>query len=78
MDELLAAIPEPYRTHAITALAIMGALGPVLAALRPLLNRVPPGPARRWLEAVDLLAHVVAGNSRSLAARTTLPPKDKK
>ena len=75
MDEVLAAIPEPYRSHAVLALAVMGALGPLLAALRPLLNKVPPGPLRCWLEALDMVAHVVAGNSKPLSARTTLPPK---
>ncbi len=75
MDELLSAIPETYRAHVVTMLAVMGALGPVLAALRPWLNKLPPGPLRRWVEALDYVLHLAAGNSRSLAARATLPPK---
>jgi hypothetical protein len=71
LNTLLAFVPEQHRPLVEHAMALLYALGPVLVLLRPLLNKLPAGTWVRWaFEWVDKLLHVLAANSKPLAART--------
>lgn len=81
LDELengvLFLVPDEYKPTAKALFALLWQLGLFLSVVRPLLNRlVTGGPARTWLDALDLLLDKIAGNSKPLAKR--VPPRDKR
>jgi len=77
INTLLALVPEQHRAWVEALMALLYALGLFLAAVRPLLARVPAGGARWWVDAVDIALHVAAGNSKPTASRPAPLPKAK-
>ena len=84
MDHLLDLIPAQYRPIATALWSLLravlefaGGTSAVLAMTRGVLNKVRPGRTRAVLEALDLLLHRFAINSRPLIARTAPPAKPK-
>jgi hypothetical protein len=75
VNTLLFFVPAEYRPIAEALMAVLYALGGFLAVVRPLLAKVPAGPARRWLDAFDWLLHIAALNSRPTAHRPAPAPK---
>lgn len=79
IDTLLAFVPERHRAWVEAAMALLWALGGLLAVARPLLARwVPSGPGRYWLDAVDSILHAASASSKRLADRPAPPPKVKR
>jgi hypothetical protein len=75
---ILAFVPEQFRPWLEAFALVVTALSALLVALRPLLAKVPAGPARFWLDALDKWLGILAMNTRPLTERVALPPKKKK
>jgi len=69
-------VPAQYLPWVRAVLEVMAAISILLAALRPLFALVPAGPARAWIDAVDMFLHRAAGNTKALGERVA--PEKKK
>jgi len=68
-------LPEHWIPGVRLALEVIAAASVFLAALRPWLAKVPAGPARYWVDAIDRILNFIAVNSRPTGERVALPPK---
>ncbi len=74
-DILFALLPPEAVHYAYAALAFVGLLSAVMATLKPLLEKLPPG-ARVWIDGLATVLDYVALNTKHLKDRPW--PKEKK
>jgi hypothetical protein len=73
---LLALLPDEYRPLAEAITSLLYQMGLALAALRVVLNYLPQGRTRWWVELFDKWLDRAAANSKPLSVRP--PPKGRK